>query len=65
MARPKQRIFTVQKRDAKPGDEVRLVRGTRTEVEGWLLGLHLIEPCTPEQAVELGAAGVRVEDAVA
>ena len=64
MARPKQRIFTVQKRDAKSG-EVRLVRGTRTEVEGWLLGLHLIEPCTPEQAVELGAAGVRVEEAAA
>lgn len=63
MARPKQRIFLVQKRGAD--GERRLVRGTRTEVDGWLLGLYLIELCTPEQAVELGAAGVRVEEAAA
>lgn len=60
-------IYVVRPR--KPaGDEkqanARLVKAERrNQVEGFLIGEVSIEPASAEEAHELGAAGIKIEDA--
>lgn len=58
----KERTFCVRHRDADPQstDGVQLVRGTRSQVESFLIGQHAIEPATDIELNELGAAGVKI-----
>jgi hypothetical protein len=65
MARPKERIYLVAARDgAHPEGTVlprRLVKGTRADVENYILGGLVIEPATQEEMYTLGKAGAVVE----
>lgn len=54
--------FTVRAK-IDEGQNARLVRGTRREVEAFLISELAIEPATVEQAVKLGAKGVEIEEA--
>ena len=65
MAKAKERTFTVRRIDADPQstDGVQLVRGTRSQVESFLIGQHAIEPATDIELNELGAAGVKIAQA--
>lgn len=59
---PKPKVFLVQSRAGTVQDAPkRLIRGTRSSVESFLISELSIEAVTAEQAVELGAAGVKVE----
>jgi hypothetical protein len=62
----KAKTFCVRRRDADPQstDGVQLINGTRSQVESYVIGQHLIEPASDLELNELGALGVKISSAV-
>lgn len=61
-------IYKVEPRaqDASAPAKSRLIKADRrAQVESYLIGEFVIDKAATEEAVELGAAGVKVEDATA
>lgn len=44
-------------------DNVRIIRGSQPQVEAWLLAQYTLAPLTADEALDLAARGITVEDA--
>ncbi len=68
MASKKIETFIVQPRNGTVADvtaKTLLLRGTRQQVESYVIGMHSIEIASPEQLLDCGKSDVRITDASA